>query len=118
MGLQLTAEQVEERQAARLAQRRLVRLQAVTRQASACSVARTRRYRIRRETDRRAAEDAARCRAEAAAQALMAAAHAAAQTDVRARIIWHSQCRGPMTPTSAEQQVCTFRRIECHTAPL
>lgn len=87
MGLQLTAEQVEERQAAREAQRRLLRLQEVTRQASARSVARTRRYRTRRDSERRAAADATRRRDEAAAQALTAAARVAALANVR--VMWH-----------------------------
>ena len=82
MALQLAAEQEDEKRAAREAQCRLVRLQAVARHASARSVARSRRHRTRREKERRAAMEAARERAEAETRALMAAARAAAATEV------------------------------------
>ena len=83
MGLQLTSEQAEEQEAARAAQRRLLRLQSVTRMASARSIARSRRHRTRSDQERQAAQRAARERAAAAEQALAAAAYAAARANVR-----------------------------------
>ncbi len=83
MGLPMTSEEAQQKEAAREAQRRLLRLQSVTRLASARSVAKSRRHRTRSEQERKAAQDAARRKSEAAAQALAAAAYAAARANVR-----------------------------------
>ena len=91
MGLPMTSEEAQQKEAAREAQRRLLRLQSVTRLASARSVAQSRRHRTRSEQERKAAQDAARRKSEAAAQALAAAAYAAARANVR--MCAKSQCR-------------------------